>query len=501
MEINITMKRKIIFAAALLAVGVTLSGCGKQTDSTKTAKDDVIKLSDKEQDKIYDKLFDINNKISIKIDISDKEIAKIQADYDTYKRKSSKSPIYRKADKVTITIGDKTYIIPDVGVRMKGNTSRKDFYNDQKGIYNMIHLKLSFDETFDDKEYYGKDAVKWTSAADKKAREKRTFAGLKALELKWNSNYDNTYIRQCYSYKMFRDYGVLAPQLTLSQISVGKDNYGVWSVSEPVDKKFIERNLPEDEWGGDLYKAGWTRSPANYTKNMTYGITNQDEGKEYNLDLKTNKKTSKNESLVNLLDVLNKDTVSKKDFEDIVDVDNWVKFTAVSYFTGNPDDLRNNYNNHFIYFSKKTGKARFIAYDYDRSLGITYAWNPDTTGMTEVSPFSENADGNSSKQSNPLYKYSILSGGYFVDKYKEELAAIASGKWLTSDNFNSMYNVVKKNYDKDTIPSRTFDNTAEDKFVLNLDGEFAYCEDRANMAVEDYFDRIKATYNSAIAQQ
>jgi DegV family protein with EDD domain len=37
---------------------------------------------------------------------------------------------------------------------MKGNTSRTDFYNEEEGQYNLIHFKIDFQETFDDKDYY-----------------------------------------------------------------------------------------------------------------------------------------------------------------------------------------------------------------------------------------------------------------------------------------------------------------------------------------------------------
>ena len=56
-------------------------------------------------------------------------------------------------------------------------------------------------------------------------------------------------------------------------------------------------------------------------------------------------------------------------------MDNFLKFEAVSYFLGNPDDLRNNYNNYYIYFNKSTGKMIFIPYDLDRCLGVTNGWD------------------------------------------------------------------------------------------------------------------------------
>lgn len=497
---------KKVFVVGILAAGILCSACtGAKKDNKAVSKQDskqdaIQSMSFDEQEEIYDELFDVNNKVTIKIDISEDEIAKIEDDYEEYGSRHLKSPIYRKADKVTFTIGDKSYEIQDVGIRMKGNTSRTDFYSKEKGVYNLIHFKLSFDEAFDNKDYYGDDAVEWKSEEERKERKARTFANLDSLEVKWNKNYDNAYVRQYYSYDMFRNFGVIAPQNTFAQVKFGDENYGVYLISEPVDKKFIDRNIPEKDRGGNLYKAGWTFSPANYTDRMTYGVDDIEEGKQYNLDLKTNKSAPNHEELENLLEVLNSDNVTKESFSELVDIDNWVNFTAVSYFLGNPDDFRNNYNNHYIYFLKSSGKAIFIPYDYDRTLGITHSYNPEATGMTEVSPFSEYAEGNGTKQQNPLYKYSILSGGFLVDEYKEALTKIASSDWLQPERLEKLFNTVKDNYEDVAVPDREFENVEPDRLKFSLDGEFNYGDDENNMAASDYMERILATYNSVIAQ-
>lgn len=492
------MNKKVLLAVGVLMMGLIFNACSGNGKEGKSKEDSVKEAQDQEE--VYQSFFDINNKVTIKIDVSDEEIAKIEKDYEKYDSMHLKSPIYRRADKVTITIGDKSYEIPDVGIRMKGNTSRTDFYSEKKGIYNLIHFKLKFNETFDNKDYYGDEAVEWKDDKELQARKDRTFATLKSLEVKWNKNYDNAYVRQYYSYDMFRGFGVIAPRNTFAKVEFGEENYGVFLISEPVDKSFIKRNLPEEDWEGDLYKAGWTFSPADYTANMTYGVDDIDEGLQYNLDLKTNKKTSGHESLKKLLDYINGTDVTKEGLSELIDTENWVNFAAVSYFLGNPDDFRNNYNNHYIYFLKSSGKAIFIPYDYDRTLGITHSWNPEMTGMTEVSPFSEYAEGNGRKQNNPLYKYTILSDGLFVDEYKQALNKVAVSEWMKPDKITDLFNIVKGNYENDLIPDRKFANVDSDRLKFSLDGEFNYADDEYNIAVDDYMERILASYNSAIAQ-
>ncbi|MDD6489881.1 MAG: CotH kinase family protein [Clostridia bacterium] len=449
--------------------------------------------SSAEQEAIYKSLFDINSKVSIKIDISDAELLKIQKDYDKYHNMHSKSPIYRVASKVTFTINGKKYEIDDVGIRMKGNTTRESFYNSSSGMYNLVHFRLSFDETFDDKIYYGSQARNWNDA-DRKQRKKRTFATLNGLEIKWNVNYDQTYVREYYTSQMYRENGILCARNSISQINIAGRDMGVYMIYEPVDKNFIERNLPEKDWGGDLYKAGWTNSPADYTRNVSYGIEDEDKGKFYNFDLKTNKKTSTHQSLKNLLNTMNKSVVTKTDFEKVIDKDYWIKYSALSYFIGSPDDLRNNYNNHYVYFRKSDGKAIFIPYDNDRSFGICCGFNPTGNGMTTVSPFSTKAEGSHPDQKNPIVKKSVQNGGYYISEYKTELNKIASSKWVTFSNFKAIYEIAKSHYNDCTKPDKYYQNADSSRLTFSLDGK-CVSGDTYNLSVEDYFTRKLNTYN------
>ena len=78
--------------------------------------------------------FNLGNRIDIKINISNEELKKLQADYET----GYKSEIYRLASKVVITLtnfGNKyTWEYENVGIRQKGNTSRIPIYNGDGNI-------------------------------------------------------------------------------------------------------------------------------------------------------------------------------------------------------------------------------------------------------------------------------------------------------------------------------------------------------------------------------
>ena len=192
--------------------------------------------------------------------------------------------------------------------------------------------------------------------------------------------------------------------------------------------------------GGDLYKLGWTSDPASFTSFSSYGVEDEDAGKFYVYDLKTNKKTSDHSSLRNLINTINSSSCNKDSFASVVDVENFIMFAAVSYMMGNPDDLRNNYNNSYIYFRADTGKMIIIPYDMDRGLGVN-TWNPYGDGMTTDSPFQTyNVCG---EQRSPLFKKTIQEGGFLVDEFTEALLNAASSEMLTNVKFAEQFNIAK----------------------------------------------------------
>ena len=456
------------------------------------------------QQEIYSQLFDINNKIVIKVNISDAELEKMQKDYDNYTGMGSKSPIYRKASvDITITTsGDSyTYHIDEVGVRMKGNTSRTDFYSREEGKYNLIHLKLAFQETFDDSGYYGKDAKNWgDDKTARDARKDRTFATLEKIDIKWNRNDDSTYIREYYAYEMYRAYGVLAPHTNIASVDVAGAHEGVFTIYEPVDKIFIEKYVDEKDRGGDLYKCGWTYNGATFTKDCSIGIEDEDEGRFYNYDLKTNKKTSQNTQLKNLINVLNSGRPSKEALANVIDMDYFLKYEAVSYFAGSPDDLRNNYNNYYIYFLKSSGKVVFIPCDLDRCFGVTSGWNPSGNGMTDINPFSKYAAGANSRQPNPLYIYTVDEGGYYVSEFGEALKKIAAGNWLTTANFDKYYYKAYNNYSSDTKPSENYHNAGGYNFTFSNTASNGLNSNDKNASFKEYADAKMTAYNKYISK-
>ncbi len=447
---------------------------------------------DKKELELYNKLFDLDNKVTVNIDISEEELDKIQQDYYNFQNKGNKSPIYRVASKVTFTINGKKCEIEDVGIRMKGNTSRRELYSIDGGNkrYYQTHFKLSFDETFDKEEYYGDEARVWSSKAERDERKDRTFATLSSMELKYNRTMDGTYACEVYALDLFRANGVLAQNANKAAFTMAGMDFGVYTIYEPVDKKFIKRYLPEEDWDGDLYKAQWTYNGADFSKRCTYGIEDETKGMFFNYDLKTNKKTSVHESIKNLINKIN-GSISKEEFSKIIDVDYFTRYAACCYFTGCPDDMRNNYNNYLVYFKKSDGKAIFIPYDYDRCLGMVDGYNPDGNCMTGMSPFSDCAVGNGwDKKVNNIFKNVVVDGSYYQSEYKEELTKLLNSDWLTAEKFNEYAEIIKDNYSNEVIPEYNIKSC--DEKALG----FASNNRNGNMDIQNYFSKIIAKCKS-----
>jgi spore coat protein CotH len=379
--------------------------------------------------------------------------------------------VYFPAD-MTIEIAGATYKYYEVGVRMKGNTSRTEFLNSDGSFMDgkYAHFKVSFKATFDDTAYYSLDQFKafahdWTNAADaRKARKSRTLALMEKIDFKVLPRNTSTYSQEMYCYKAFNDNGISAPythwsSLTLQDKKATRTSY--YEMVEDIDKQFLKNRFGKDEAQGDLYKCVWgfpkdtnnwkgadlSRSEAitdvkdssGYSAGtrIAYGrIGVEDNFNNYhpNYQLKTNDdgENSDFSKLVHYINVVHScryENGTQAMLEGVLDVQEFLKFEALSYLFGNFDDQRNNYNNYFLYFRPSDGKAIYIPYDWDWSLG-----NDSTGKMQSKTPF-DATDMNGNAVANNLYYETILSDSsvkFSIDTYKANYksyiqAAITAG--------------------------------------------------------------------------
>lgn len=480
-------------------------------DQTAKANTSFLSKYEASEQELYYTLWEDTTKIILKIDITPYELSKIEEAYEDYKRGNSlKADTYRKCN-LTITVNGTDYYYEDVGIRMRGNTSRRNFCNQDGTIYSLVHFRFDLTETFDGEEYqqgaWANDIyTTWQDPALRSARKDRTFATMEKFYYKWNKNYDNTYMREVYANKMFQGYGVLAPHITLASLMLkqnGKmENLGVGGLYETIDKRFIKRNFLPSEQGGDLYKCTYTLSPADLTEAKDYGVETPTQ--RFTYSLKTNNDRSApdyqhNKDLKNFINVLKtskSSTTFKTQLESVIDMDYFTRFEAVNYLLGNPDCIRNNANNYYLYFTPQS-RAFLIPYDYDRCLGINYDWNPSGNGMINIEPFSQY--GATGRINNPLYTKTILSGGIteYKNMFKDSLAKLLETDWFNYQTFVTSYNNYFENYKDLAMPSQTIVNQISGTidcslFYFGLGGaaENQYNSTRENISTADYM-RLK----------
>ena len=480
-------------------------------DQTAKANTSFLSKYEASEQELYYTLWEDTTKIILKIDITPYELSKIEEAYEDYKRGNSlKADTYRKCN-LTITVNGTDYYYEDVGIRMRGNTSRRNFCNQDGTIYSLVHFRFDLTETFDGEEYqqgaWANDIyTTWQDPALRSKRKDRTFATMEKFYYKWNKNYDNTYMREVYANKMFQGYGVLAPHITLASLMLkqnGKmENLGVGGLYETIDKRFIKRNFLPSEQGGDLYKCTYTLSPADLTEAKDYGVETPTQ--RFTYSLKTNNDRSApdyqhNKDLKNLINVLKtskSSTTFKTQLESVIDMDYFTRFEAVNYLLGNPDCIRNNANNYYLYFTPQ-GLAFLIPYDYDRCLGINYDWNPSGNGMINIEPFSQY--GATGRINNPLYTKTILSSGIteYKNMFKDSLAELLETDWFDYQTFVTIYNNYFESYKDLAMPSQAIVNQISGTidcslFYFGLGGaaENQYNSTRENISTADYM-RLK----------
>ena len=263
--------------------------------------------------------------------------------------------------------------VNDVGLRLKGNTSRRrpenSFGENREHItdghnWNLFHFYLNYHKFVKD--------------------EAHTIHGVRNTAFKF-SREDPSHIREHYCYDLFRRFGVwtaLYSSFARVWIKVGDDSkytyLGVYTQIEHVDKNWMKaRHDKVESNGGNLWKCRYQSHPADL-KSTEGSFGPDDNVNTYCYELKTN--TSKyNEAKAQIdnfitnLNSLNGDAFDKW-IASVMDVDLLLKTYAVNVAVGMWDDYWNNYNNYYLYFNstdKEKYQVFFIPYDYDNTLGTS----------------------------------------------------------------------------------------------------------------------------------
>ena len=263
-----------------------------------------------------------------------------------------------------------TTVIDDVGLRLKGNTSRRR----PEGWYGQMHER---DNTDWHHAHFGINLRKYVDD------DAHTIQGVRKLHLKWFKD-DPMYIREKFCYDLFKRAGVwtaIRDSYCRLWVYVEGDSkevyYGVYEMLEPIDKRYVkDRKSHFGASDGFLWKCRNGASGLNNPNGDIWYDDDTDDRHAYTLETQTELFDS---ARIQLRDFMNKVCyLSDSEFyswiQQATDVDLLLKTYAVNVAVGMWDDYWNNANNYYIYFNARgtSGyKFYFIPYDYDNTLGTS----------------------------------------------------------------------------------------------------------------------------------
>lgn len=436
------MKRLVLF---LLSLSLLLSAC----DDSTTAQKETLRVDGVTASPEFFTFFDPSVYHELIIDVS-----KLNLDtLDMFMRQQyTKYGHYRISSyvKAKLTVrenGKDVLVMEDVGLRTHGNVFSRYLIETDGTTMNTLHWRLSFDETFDLEE----------DTKEYKIRKQRNLFGLENLVLKWNKTSQGTphpsdpYINEAYAYSLYAKAGIPASQASLVhvifRVNGRRIDQGVMTMVEPVDDAFLQKRFPNDQDNGNLYKVLWQMQPADFRKTdrVLFGVKNEEDNYFPPYDIKTNRDTNTGEDL--------KDFIGDYQFkhgEDLfetldntLDWENFYTFNAMNYLIGNPDDVRYNNNNLYVYFTSGTDpRMIFIPTDLDKGLGLT-DWDPDGQQMRSVLPF-DTFTSNYYLKVTPLLGKTILSDQEpYTTLYLNKLKSLIDEVFVYEDYLRAYRQAVK----------------------------------------------------------
>jgi len=230
----------------------------------------------------------------------------------------------------------------DVGIRLRGNTSR---FSKKKSY------KISFNEYV----------------------AGRRYQDVKKINLNGQHN-DPTLVREKLFYDTWKSAGMPERRTSFVRLYINNSYYGLYTNLEEFDKDWLQRVFGENN--GNLYKCtypaelGFRGSNQQAYKDVMSGSSTG--GRAY--DLQTNETTDDYSDLLALITALNQPVGATlaSQVSALININGLLKAFALDVAAGNWDDYMYNMNNYFLYHNMATGKFEFISYDADNTFGVDW---------------------------------------------------------------------------------------------------------------------------------
>lgn len=348
------MRTKHFWIALLLLLSVS---CGKEQILDHIPEKDTVPNA-------AEYLFDDTQLPRLSVSVNEAEWNRLLQLYD----KDSRTHAYVKCDKLVLDRGDATYRCENAGLRLRGQTSRRR----PEGSSGQRHQSTG---TNWHHVHFGLNCRSFADTGD--------IAGIRRINLKYAKE-DPSYIREHYCMDLLDRYGVwTAPKSSWCRLYlyVGNDSpayYGVYLMTESIDKQFIKRRPqfgPEKGW---LWKCAWG---ANLRDKDDWRFHQDDDSSNtYAYELKDDDPANFGPAKAQLKDFITRlNTLKGTDFynwiQEVCDVDLLLKMYAALVAVGHWDDYWNDMNNFYLYFNSQDPqhyKVYMLPYDFDNTLGTSH---------------------------------------------------------------------------------------------------------------------------------
>ncbi|HIU87702.1 MAG TPA: CotH kinase family protein, partial [Candidatus Avilachnospira avistercoris] len=242
-------------------------------------------------------------------------------------------------------------LIKDVGIRAKGNNSRR--LVEEYGL-SRYSLKLEFDH-YVPQSYHGLDKLSLDSSFQ-----------------------DNSYMKTWIAMDMMRYMGVPAPLTSYVMVKVNGEAWGLFLAAEEPEEAFLRRNFGRDH--GQLYKPDYRYlNEENADVHLRYVDEEHESYDNIFRNSRTDPTDADKDRLIEAIRILN----TGKDLEQAVDIDEVLRYFTVQVFTVNMDSyLGRTGHNYFLY--EEDGRMSMLPWDYNLAFATYSLGMPDPINDAEL---------------------------------------------------------------------------------------------------------------------
>ncbi|MCX7005486.1 MAG: CotH kinase family protein, partial [bacterium] len=228
--------------------------------------------------------------------------------------------------------------VSNVAIRLRGNTSR---------VATKKSYKLSFNEYVPGREFHG----------------------LRKLNLNGEHN-DPSIMRSALCWSMFAQVAIPHSRAAYAELYINEQLFGLFANIEQVNDEFLKAWFGSD--AGNLFKCLYLGAPADLTYRADGRYDLVGGGATYALE--TNEASNDFRDLAQFIALVNTSAIANLPaaLEPLFNVEDFLRWMALSALCGSWDDYRYNANNYYLYHDRVAGRFQFIPYDYDNTLGVDW---------------------------------------------------------------------------------------------------------------------------------